>query len=178
MTKATSKNDLEKALKDTQKELTSYMEELAKERASFINYRNRAVEAQETARFFGKKDALGELLPVLDDIQRAKDQKAFAADSPFGAIVQKLESSLEKIGVKSFGEKGQIFDHKIHEAILSHEDPKTKQETIDAVIEKGYKINDTIIRPARVSVAIPKELAEKTSNNNNGKSNKTSKDEA
>ncbi|MDR3152196.1 MAG: nucleotide exchange factor GrpE [Bifidobacteriaceae bacterium] len=175
MTKATSKNDLEKALKDTQKELTSYMEELAKERASFINYRNRAVEAQETARFFGKKDTLTQLLPVLDDIQRAKDQKAFAANSPFGAIIQKLESSLEKIGVKSFGEKNDIFDHKIHEAILSHEDSKAKQETVEAVIEKGYKIDDTIIRPARVSVAIPKTSNEKSSDKKDKQNKKTKK---
>ncbi|MDR3128035.1 MAG: nucleotide exchange factor GrpE [Bifidobacteriaceae bacterium] len=156
MTKANTKTDLAKALKDTQKELSSYMEELAKERASFINYRNRAVKDNQTARFWGKKDAVIELLPVLDDINRAQTHGEIDPKSPFGAIVTKLINNLQKIGLQSYGEAGEPFDHEFHEAIMSRQDSEAKKDKIEAIIEKGYKIDDIVVRPARVSVIVPK----------------------
>lgn len=150
-----NKKGADKALQEAQSELKSYMEELAKERASFINYRNRAVKDQETARFFGKKDILQSILPVLDDINRAREQGELNPDTPFGAIAAKLESSLEKQGISAFGEVGEKFNHELHEAIMSHEDENADEETVNAIIEKGYKIGDELIRPARVGVAVP-----------------------
>ena len=112
------------------KEAADYLEALQRERAEFINYRNRTQKEQERFRQHGIIDVLTALLPALDDIDR-------------------------KFGVEKFGEKGEDFDPTKHDAILHKPDADAEKETVDTVVEAGYRIGDRVIRAARVVVASP-----------------------
>lgn len=76
-------------------------------------------------------------------------------DDSFQAVAKKIDKTFEKFGVEKFGEKGEDFDPTKHEAILHKPDPKAEKETVDTVVEAGYRIGDRVIRAARVVVTSP-----------------------
>ncbi|RBP98944.1 nucleotide exchange factor GrpE [Bifidobacterium xylocopae] len=135
------------------KEAADYLEALQRERAQFVNYRNRTLKEQETFRQHGVTDVLTSLLPALDDIDRIREHGGL--DDSFQAVASKIDKTFEKFGVVKFGEKGEDFDPTRHEAILHKPDPEAKTETVDTVVEAGYMIGDRVIRAARVVVASP-----------------------
>ncbi|WP_368089503.1 nucleotide exchange factor GrpE, partial [Bifidobacterium breve] len=129
------------------------LEALQRERAEFINYRNRAQKEQERFRQHGIIDVLTALLPALDDIDRIRENSEM--DDSFKAVAAKIDKAFEKFGVEKFGEKGEDFDPTKHEAILHKPDADADKETVDTVVEAGYRIGDRVIRAARVVVASP-----------------------
>ena len=135
------------------KEAADYLEALQRERAEFINYRNRAKKEQDRFRQHGIIDVLTALLPALDDIDRIREHSEM--DDSFKAVAAKLDKAFEKFGVEKFGEKGEDFDPTKHDAILHKPDPNAEKETVDTVVEAGYRIGDRVIRAARVVVASP-----------------------
>ena len=135
------------------KEAADYLEALQRERAEFINYRNRAQKEQERFRQHGIIDVLTALLPALDDIDRIRENSEM--DDSFKAVAAKIDKAFEKFGVEKFGEKGEDFDPTKHEAILHKPDADADKETVDTVVEAGYRIGDRVIRAARVVVASP-----------------------
>ena len=135
------------------KEAAEYLEALQRERAEFINFRNRASKEQDRFRQHGIIDVLTALLPALDDIDRIREHSDM--DDSFKAVATKLDKAFEKFGVEKFGEKGEDFDPTKHDAILHRPDPNATKETVDAVVEAGYRIGDRVIRAARVVVASP-----------------------
>ena len=135
------------------KEAADYLEALQRERAEFINYRNRAKTEQDRFRQHGIIDVLTALLPALDDIDRIREHSEM--DDSFKAVAAKLDKAFEKFGVEKFGEKGEDFDPTKHDAILHKPDPNAEKETVDTVVEAGYRIGDRVIRAARVVVASP-----------------------
>ncbi|MBT1174239.1 nucleotide exchange factor GrpE [Bifidobacterium sp. LC6] len=135
------------------KEAAEYLEALQRERAEFINYRNRAQKEQERFRQHGIIDVLTALLPALDDIDRIREHSEM--DDSFKAVAAKIDKAFEKFGVEKFGEKGEDFDPTKHEAILHKPDADAEKETVDTVVEAGYRIGDRVIRAARVVVASP-----------------------
>lgn len=135
------------------KEAAEYLEALQRERAEFINFRNRASKEQDRFRQHGIIDVLSALLPALDDIDRIREHSDI--DDSFKAVAAKLDKAFEKFGVEKFGEKGEDFDPTKHDAILHRPDPNATKETVDAVVEAGYRIGDRVIRAARVVVASP-----------------------
>ena len=135
------------------KEAADYLEALQRERAEFINYRNRAQKEQERFRQHGIIDVLTALLPALDDIDRIREHSEM--DDSFKAVATKIDKAFEKFGVEKFGEKGEDFDPTKHEAILHKPDDSAEKETVDTVVEAGYRIGDRVIRAARVVVASP-----------------------
>lgn len=137
------------------KEAAEYLEALQRERAEFINFRNRASKEQERFRQHGIIDVLTALLPALDDIDRIREHSEM--DESFKAVAAKIDKAFEKFGVEKFGEKGEEFDPTRHEAILHRPDPNAEKETVDVVVEAGYRIGDRVIRAARVVVASPQE---------------------
>ena len=88
------------------------------------------------------------LLPALDDIDRIREHSEM--DDSFKAVAAKIDKAFEK-----FGEKGEDFDPTKHDAILHKPDPNAEKETVDTVVEAGYRIGDRVIRAARVVVASP-----------------------
>ena len=135
------------------KEAADYLEALQRERAEFINYRNRTQKEQERFRQHGIIDVLTALLPALDDIDRIREHSEM--DDSFKAVATKIDKAFEKFGVEKFGEKGEDCDPTKHDAILHKPDADAEKETVDTVVEAGYRIGDRVIRAARVVVASP-----------------------
>ncbi len=135
------------------KEAAEYLEALQRERAEFINFRNRAKKEQDLFREHGITDVLNALLPALDDIDRIREHSEM--DDSFKAVATKIDKAFAKFGVEKFGEKGEDFDPTKHDAILHRPDPDATKETVDAVVEAGYRIGNRVIRAARVVVASP-----------------------
>ncbi|RBP97339.1 nucleotide exchange factor GrpE [Bifidobacterium aemilianum] len=140
-------------LGQAKKEAADYLEALQRERAEFVNFRNRSQKEQDRFRQHGIIDVLTALLPALDDIDRIREHSDL--DESFQAVATKIDKAFEKFGVEKFGEKGESFDPTKHEAILHKPDPDAKSETVDTVVEAGYRIGDRVIRAARVVVASP-----------------------
>ena len=140
-------------LGQAKKEAAEYLEALQRERAEFINFRNRSQKVQERFRQHGIIDVLTALLPALDDIDRIREHSEM--DDSFKAVANKIDKAFEKFGVEKFGEKGEDFDPTKHDAILHKPDPQAEKETVDTVVEAGYRIGDRVIRAARVVVASP-----------------------
>lgn len=140
-------------LGQAKKEAAEYLEALQRERAEFVNFRNRAKKDQETFRQHGIIDVLTALLPALDDIDRIREHSEM--DDSFTAVANKIDKTFEKFGVEKFGEKGETFDPTKHEAVLHKPDAEATEEVVDTVVEAGYRIGDRVIRAARVVVASP-----------------------
>ncbi|RSX53386.1 nucleotide exchange factor GrpE [Bifidobacterium dolichotidis] len=140
-------------LGQAKKEAAEYLEALQRERAEFINYRNRTRKDMDRARQQGIIDVLTALLPALDDVDRIREHSEM--DESFQAVSAKIDRTFEKFGVEKFGIKGEDFDPTRHDAILHKPDPSAEKPTVDTVVEAGYRIGDRVVRPARVVVASP-----------------------
>ncbi|MFC0265330.1 nucleotide exchange factor GrpE [Alloscardovia macacae] len=136
-------------------EAAEYLDALQRERAAFVNFRNRTAKEQDKHREHGVVDVLTALLPALDDIDRIRQNSEI--DDSFAAVAAKIDKTFEKFGVEKFGEAGEAFDPTRHEGILRKPDADVTEETVDTVVEAGYKIGDRIIRAARVVVAVPQD---------------------
>jgi molecular chaperone GrpE len=95
------------------------------------------------------------LLPVLDDIDRAEKHGDLVEGSPLAAIAGKLRGVTERLGLVAYGQAGEAFDPNQHEAILQQPTPDVTEETILDVVETGYMLGLTQVRPAKVVVAVP-----------------------
>ncbi|GMA23180.1 hypothetical protein GCM10025864_09390 [Luteimicrobium album] len=136
-----------------QAEASAHLDALQRERAEFVNFRNRAKRESEAARSRGVEDVLVALLPVLDDVDRAR--AAGDLTGPFAAIADKLDGVLAKYGVERFGQVGEEFDPNLHHALMHQADADATSTTISIVIEAGYKIGDKVVRAANVAVVGP-----------------------
>lgn len=134
-------------------EAAEHLNALQRERASFTNYRNRAIRDQEAARTQGVQDVLAALLPVLDDVERAKQHGEL--NGPMAAIAEKLDQSLAKFGVERFGQVGEEFDPQVHDALMHNTDAEATATTVNLVVEPGYRIGEKVVRAARVGVVGP-----------------------
>lgn len=146
--------DEAKAADEAGDEENPYLEDLRRLTAEYANFRkrteaNREVEQQRTT-----AKVLEPLLGVLDDLDRAEQHGDLVEGSAFATIAQKLRSTLEKFGLEAFGEKGDPFDPTYHEAIAQVPVPGTEEQTVLDVIERGYRIGDVELRPAKVAVAV------------------------
>jgi molecular chaperone GrpE len=141
--------ELEKAKADAAERLDA----LQRERAAFTNYRNRALRDQEAARTQGTQDVLAALLPVLDDIERAKQHAELSG--PMAAIAEKIDATLARFGIERFGAVGEEFDPTVHEALMHRADAEATATTVELVVEPGYRIGEKIVRAARVGVVGP-----------------------
>lgn len=131
-----------------------YLEDLRRLTAEYANYRKRTEANVELDKQRAKASVVMQLLPVLDDLDRAEQHGDLEEGSAFTTIAQKLRASLERLGVESFGEKGELFDPQVHEAIAQVPVPGTEQHTVLDVVERGYRIGDVELRPAKVAVAV------------------------
>ncbi len=123
--------------------------------AEYDNYRKRSVREKEQAYADSKASVLAELLPVLDNFERAACADASYEDYRKGVemIFNQLSACFEKLGVESFGAAGDAFDPNIHNAVMHVEDENAADNTVAEVFSKGYKLGDKILRPAVVKVA-------------------------
>jgi molecular chaperone GrpE len=142
----------------------SSADELAAERladlqrvtAEYANYRKRTETNREVERERAVADAAKAILPVLDDLDRAEKHGDLEGDSAFATIAAKLRAAAaEKLGLKPFGLAGEVFDHNVHEAIFQQPSADVTEPTIVDVVEVGYTLGSTLVRAAKVVVAVP-----------------------
>jgi molecular chaperone GrpE len=98
---------------------------------------------------------LTELLGILDDVGRARD--AGELEGAFKAVAESLERVTEKLGLERFGEKGDAFDPRIHEALLHNYSDEVDGPTATMVMQPGYRLGERVLRAARVAVSEPTE---------------------
>ncbi|MBP1326908.1 molecular chaperone GrpE [Leucobacter exalbidus] len=146
--------DATEAVDPANDEANPYLEDLRRLSAEYANYRKRTEANVGVEKQRALAAAVSPLLPILDDLDRAEQHGDLVEGSAFNAIAQKLRGTLEKFGVVSYGEKGDLFDPQLHEAIAQVPVPGTEQDTVLDVIERGYRLGDLELRPAKVAVAV------------------------
>lgn len=142
------KEKLEKELADTK---DSYMRVLAE----YDNFRKRSQREKESAYNDSKASTLALLLPVIDNFDRAIDNKTDDIESYRKGIemtYNQLKEIFNKLDVVPFGEIGEEFNPEIHNAVMTAENPELPENTISAVFEKGYKMGDRVLRFASVQI--------------------------
>jgi len=145
-------------LAEAQQRAQSYFEGWQRERADFTNYKKRAERDLLTMRFNAKIDTLRNLLPVLDDFERAMDNRPESlGEEPWlegiVAIQRKLTKALEDEGILPIDPVGEVFDPNRHEAIGKDGDTEIESGHVTVTLQKGYICGDRILRPALVRVA-------------------------
>ena len=123
--------------------------------AEYENYRKRSTKEKEDTWLNSKAAVLSDILPVLDNFDRALGNKdAALEDYQKGVemIYNQFLEILKKMGAESYGEKGDSFDPNIHSAVMHEEDDSENQNIVSDVFSKGYKLGDKILRPAVVKV--------------------------
>lgn len=131
-----------------------YLDDLRRLTAEFANYRKRTEANREIEAARAKARVIEPLLAVLDDLDRAEKHGDLAEGSAFATIAQKVRTLLEKQGLESFGEKDEPFDPQQHEAIAQVPVPGTTEQVVLDVVERGYRIGEVELRPAKVAVAV------------------------
>ena len=139
----------------------SELEELATERtadlqrlqAEYANYKKRVDRDRSLARQGGIEAVVLDLLPVLDSIEAAREHDELTGG--FKLVAEELERLTGKYGLSVYGEVGESFDPNVHEALMHMPMAGVEVTTVSAVMQKGVRLNDRVLRPARVGVAEP-----------------------
>ena len=129
--------------------------DLQRLQAEYANYRKRVERDRLAVREQALANVLQGLLPVLDDIGRAREHGELTGG--FKSVAESLEGIVVKLGLTAFGESGEPFDPTLHEALMHSYSADVTEPTAVQILQPGYKVGERIIRPARVAVAEPGE---------------------
>ena len=127
--------------------------DLQRLQAEYVNYKRRVDRDRQAVRDNATVGVLMALLPVLDDIDRAREHGELAGG--FKAVAESLGSIVTVLGLERFGEAGEPFDPRIHEALLHEYSDSVAEPTAATVLQPGYRLGERVVRPARVAVAEP-----------------------
>ncbi|MEV4174541.1 MULTISPECIES: nucleotide exchange factor GrpE [unclassified Nonomuraea] len=139
--------------------------DLQRLQAEYTNYRRRVERDRVAVREQAVAGVLAELLPVLDDIGRARDHGELTGG--FAKVAESLESAVTKLGLSSFGQKGDPFDPTVHEALMHSYSTEVTEPTAVEVLQPGYRMGDRVLRPARVAVAEPEDAPAASNDDDN-----------
>jgi len=160
--------ELKKKLEEKEKEAKENYDRLLRTAADFENYKKRATREKEDWTKFANEDLIRAILPFVDNLERAVNHAQKVADT--GVLVegvrltiQQLLQALNKFGLSSFESVGKPFDPAMHEAMLVVETDKHEPNQVVEEFQKGYLLNDRLLRPATVSVSKPPEKEVQTS---------------
>ena len=131
--------------------------DLQRVQAEYANYRKRVDRDRAAVREQALASVVAELLPVLDDIGRAREHGELTGG--FKAVAEALEAAAGKLGLTTFGKAGEAFDPNVHEALMHSYSADVTEPTCVQVLQPGYKVGERILRPARVAVAEPTDPA-------------------
>ena len=152
--KTPTKAELAERLAEVEKERDDYLNDLQRVAAEFENYRKRVARDQQSLAARAHERLVKELLPVLDDLERALqacDSERESVEEGVKLVHRELEEALAKEGLSEIETNGR-FDPHVHEALLSQPSDKEEGAILD-VLQKGYRLGDRILRPARVVVS-------------------------
>ena len=132
------------------KELTTDLQRL---QAEYVNYKRRVDRDRDLVLQNAKFTILSALLPVLDDVDRAREHGEL--NGGFKAVAESLERIVAAEGLVKFGAKGDPFDPRLHEALMHSLSSEVSTTTCDKVVQAGYQIGGRVVRPAMVTVVDP-----------------------
>jgi molecular chaperone GrpE len=160
--------DIDELLEDTQRERDEYLELAKRARADFENYRRRAAEEVREAERRGKSSLARELIPSLDNLERALRAAGIDPDSDDDGegngdggglahgvrlVYREIRATLERAGVETYDPTGERFDPRWHEALATRAQEGAEAGVVLETVEKGYRLNGQVLRPARVVVS-------------------------
>ncbi len=132
------------------RDLTADLQRL---QAEYVNYKRRVDRDRDLVLQNAKFSILATLLPVLDDVDRAREHGELSGG--FKAIAESLERLVAGEGLAKFGASGDPFDPRLHEALMHALSPHVATTTCDKVVQAGYQFGDRVVRPALVTVVDP-----------------------
>lgn len=127
--------------------------DLQRLQAEFLNYKRRVERDRDLVRENAVFTVLSGLLPVLDDIDRAREHGE--VEGGFKAVADSLDRTVSSLGLTKFGVKGDEFDPTLHEALMHGSSPDVDTTRVDVVAQAGYRIGERVVRAAKVTVLGP-----------------------
>lgn len=139
------------------KEKDEMHQSLLRVQAEFDNFKKRSQKEKEANRKYKAEDVVKELLPAIDNFERALEVEATDETKSFidgvSMVYNQIKDALKSQGVEEIETVGQPFDPNIHHAVMQVEDEKTESDTVTEELQKGYYLKDRVIRPAMVKVS-------------------------
>lgn len=142
---------LEGDVTEAQLKLAELTNDLQRVHAEYANYRRRVDRDRELVRETAIGSTLAELLPIVDDVDRARQHGEL--DGAFRSVGEALEAALARVGLEKFGAEGEPFDPTVHEALTTEARDDVSEPTVVSVYQPGYRFAGRVLRPARVAVA-------------------------
>ncbi len=133
--------------------VASLTEDLQRLQAEYSNYKKRVDRDRLLVADIATASALTEMLPILDDLDRAAEHGELTGG--FKAIADQITNLTQKLGLEKFGEAQTTFDPNIHEALMHETSADVKETTVTKILQFGYKHKERVLRPARVVVTDP-----------------------
>ena len=153
-----SPTDLVADLATAKQELAERTTDLQRLQAEYVNSKRRVDRDRELVKQNATFQVLTGLLPVLDDIDRAREHGEL--EGGFKAVADSLERAVAGLGLVKFGEPGDEFDPNLHDALMHAHSPEVTTTTCQTIIQAGYRIGDRVVRAARVTVVDPEPASE------------------
>ncbi|NBY82491.1 MAG: nucleotide exchange factor GrpE [Actinobacteria bacterium] len=157
---AASEQELSDAVDEVLNEATAVVDEVAtltsdlqRLQAEYANYRKRVDRDRQLTSELAFAAVLSELLPVLDDLDRAGEHGELTGG--FKAVADRINSIVEKLGLSKFSDAPVSFNPEIHEALTHETSTEVTEPTATKILQPGYKFKDRVIRAARVAVTEP-----------------------
>jgi len=157
---AASEKELSDAVDEVLNEATAVVDEVAtltsdlqRLQAEYANYRKRVDRDRQLTSELAFASVLSELLPVLDDLDRAGEHGELTGG--FKAVADRINSIVEKLGLSKFSDAPVAFNPEIHEALTHETSTEVTEPTATKILQPGYKFKDRVIRAARVAVTEP-----------------------
>ena len=142
---------------DLVRQLGERTADLQRLQAEYINYKRRVDRDRQVVRDSATAAVLAALLGVLDDVDRARQHGELTGG--FKAVADSLDRTMDGLGLQRFGEPGERFDPRVHEALMHEHSDAVDGPTAHAILQPGYRVGDRVLRPARVAVSEPPPLA-------------------
>src|SRR5918998_2587411 len=130
------------------------LDDLRRLQAEFDNYRKRMVREQTAMTTRASANLVSKLLPVLDNLERAIEHGEGGPGMEL--LLKEFKQVLQQEGLEEIAAEGEVFDPRIHEAFQVVEDPDASEPTVRTVYRRGYRMNDSVVRPPMVVVAQPR----------------------
>ncbi|WP_255639738.1 nucleotide exchange factor GrpE [Aquibacillus saliphilus] len=144
-------------LESVKQEKEEVYQRMLRVQAEFDNFRKRTQREKEADRKYKSQSLATELLPVVDNFERAlntevKDESTASFIEGVKMVYRQLTAALEKEGIEVVKTEGEVFDPQVHQAVMQVEDDQYESNVVVEELQKGYKLNDRVIRPAMVKV--------------------------
>jgi molecular chaperone GrpE len=151
---------LEREIAALQQEKAQLEDRWLRLQADFENHRKRTLREKQEALSYGHELVVKDLLPVVDNLERAIEHASASSGADFEGMLQGVElvrrellAVLAKHGVSPIEAEGEVFDPNLHEALAQMEDDRVPAGRIGRMLQKGYRLRDRLLRPARVMVS-------------------------